>query len=134
MRASAAKLHMPRLMEKGSDIWNKSSKPVTDRHQVKIFIVSVSGTICTPHQIHTRPCAKTFAVHGNARFYGQSLQKSPAVHEMGVFCGWDVKMSELRPRNSPFGGATLVQKAKRKMQVLKIKHLHFLCLQRDVAL
>jgi hypothetical protein len=37
-----------------------------------------------------------FAVHGNARFYGQSLQKSPAVHEKGGFCGWDVKVSGLR--------------------------------------
>ena len=45
-------------MEKGADIWNKSSKPVTDRHQVKIFIVSVSGTICTPHQIPTWSSAK----------------------------------------------------------------------------
>ena len=44
---------MPRLMEKGSDIWSKSSEPVTDRHQLKFFIVSVPGTICTPHQI---PC------------------------------------------------------------------------------
>jgi hypothetical protein len=30
-------------------------------------------------------------------------------------------------------GATVVQKAKRKMQVFDFKHLHFLCLQREVA-
>ena len=35
-------------------------------------------------------------------------------------------MSELRPPNSPFHGATVVQKGKRKCKCLKIKHLHFL--------
>ena len=31
--------------------------------------------------------AKTFAVHKNGRFHGQSLQKSYAVHEKGCFYG-----------------------------------------------
>ena len=48
-----------------------------------------------------------------------------AVHEKGGFCGWDVKMSELRPQNSPFGGAIVVQKGKRKMQVFENKALAF---------
>ena len=49
---------MPRLMEKGSDIWSKSSEPVTDRHQLKFFIVSVPGTICTPHQFSINQAQK----------------------------------------------------------------------------
>ena len=34
-----------------------------------------------------RLSAKTFAVHKNGRFYGQSLQNSAAVHEKGCFYG-----------------------------------------------
>ena len=30
---------------------------------------------------------------------------------------------------TPFGGASVVQKGKRKMQVFKIKHLHFVVYQ-----
>ena len=78
---------MPRLMEKGSDIWSKSSEPVTDRHQLKFFIVSVQGTICTSHQIHNRTCAKSFAVHENGRFHGRNHQKLRFVHEKGCLYG-----------------------------------------------
>ena len=56
---------------------------------------SVPGDSLSPSPNPLRLNAKTFAVHKNGLFYGRSLQKS-TVHEKGCFCGWDVKMSELR--------------------------------------
>ena len=45
------------------------------------------GDKLSPSPNPLRLNAKTFAVHKNGRFYGQSLQNSAAVHEKGCFYG-----------------------------------------------
>ena len=46
------------------------------------------------------------------------------IYEEG-FSTADALVATILPQNSPFGGASVVQKGKRKMQVVEIKHLHF---------